>query len=445
MLLLIYILLMSALVVGTLRKPSYAIAAVLTMFGLEQWTLTISSFFGDHRALGNVLVGGLVVMALVLRFVRQRPIFGNLPAVWWCVVALLFMAFVSRLWSVYPASWAPQWTEAWPYLLTIVLLTSMLFHEPEDLKDGAMATLAFGVVIMLLLVLTTEVGFRRIQLKYVYSMGKESNPLALAQMCGVVALIAILMNFRNIARFWQLARWFVVAIALALIFRSGSRGEFLALALTAILFVPLSRRFNNLKGLLTTIIAIVIFGVLVQALFQTLEVAGGRWQVESMEEAFRGGRVETTTVLLGDWLRSSPFHWFLGLGNSAAWDPQILGVYPHMVPMEILAEEGIIGFALFCGICVLSVRAVIRTYPLVQDHPDALGVLATFAGILFFRMVLSCKTGSLLTAPTLWLFAILLGKYELSVRRFAKASRAEAEAAPQPTDLASGALLGARS
>lgn len=440
--LLLYLVLMGSLALFTLRKPSYAFAGVATMFGVEQWTMTLSGFFVEHGSLGNILMGGLVVMGLVLRFTRQQPIFRNLPAVWWCVAALILMAVMSRLWTVFPLGWTEQWTASWRYIVTIVFLTAMLFHEPADLKHGLMGTLGLGAVVMLLLILTTDVLYRQIELKYIYHLNQKVNPLAIAQMASVIGLIAMLMNFRGIARFWQVARWFVVAMALMLVLRSGSRGEFFALVGTAVIFVPISRNFSNLRGILPTLIGFVIFGFLAMNLFELLAAGSRRWELESMEEALRGGRFETAKALLDEWASSSPFHWFMGLGNSASFDPNILGVYPHMVPLEILGEEGIIGFGIFVAICLLSARSVIRTYPLVRNQPDALGILAALGGILFFRFVLSCKTSSLVHSNYLLLFAILLGKYELAVLRAAKKTNTQVNPVPTLPPVALGTKLG---
>ncbi|HNK51686.1 MAG TPA: hypothetical protein PKX75_21965, partial [Nitrospira sp.] len=67
-----------------------------------------------------------------------------------------------------------------------------------------------------------------------------------------------------------------------------------------------------------------------------------RWS-ESKMVSDLDGRWEMAAKLLSAWWGEGPATIFGGLGNSAAFDPHIVGFYPHILPLEILAEEGVLG------------------------------------------------------------------------------------------------------
>ncbi len=88
----------------------------------------------------------------------------------------------------------------------------------------------------------------------------------------------------------------------------------------------------------------------------------------------------------------SPGAILFGLGNSSAY--AILGIYPHIVPLEILGEEGLVGIALFIGILITAVVPMARAMKAKHPDPAARGGLAALFGALIFHFVLCCKQGA---------------------------------------------------
>ena len=82
------------------------------------------------------------------------------------------------------------------------------------------------------------------------------------------------------------------------------------------------------------------------------------------------GRLEKSANLLHVWI-NEPGAILVGLGNSASTWSGLNGSYPHMVPVEILGEEGLIGAAFFKWRAVgfgnldypVTMRWVIRSAP----------------------------------------------------------------------------------
>ena len=102
-----------------------------------------------------------------------------------------------------------------------------------------------------------------------------------------------------------------------------------------------------------------------------------------------------------------------GLGNSSAF--QVLGIYPHITGLEVLAEEGIFGAAIYLIILLLTFRSVKRIIKLPLRDSERQGV-AILAGLFIFELILSWKQGSLLFSVYVFAYAIALARLEESQR-----------------------------
>ena len=121
-------------------------------------------------------------------------------------------------------------------------------------------------------------------------------------------------------------------------------------------------------------------------------------------------RLDLALILLDRW-SLSPLTIIFGLGNSASFSPSIIGVYPHVVPLEVLGEEGLIGFFLFALVLFLTFSQVkIAALPgaLTQSQRK---VYAANLACFVFSLFLAFKQGSLLGSYAIFLFAALGEKY----------------------------------
>jgi hypothetical protein len=124
-----------------------------------------------------------------------------------------------------------------------------------------------------------------------------------------------------------------------------------------------------------------------------------------------------------------------GLGTSASFSPRIAGFYPHIVPIEVLCELGVVGIALFIAILVLTLRSVIRymrRYAALETNSKGTRVVVSLAALFILEVLLSLKEGSLLRDANLLMFPILIEgislgaaatyqKYKLAERRLTEA------------------------
>jgi len=154
---------------------------------------------------------------------------------------------------------------------------------------------------------------------------------------------------------------------------------------------------------------------------------GSRWSEEGAKEDVYGRL--NNAIRLVELAYKSPQTTLLGLGNSASYDPRILGIYPHFVPLEVLAEEGIIGFGLYALILYCLLKSTVRSCRLVGNQQSERLLLGGLVGLCMFTLLLSFKQGSLLGNLEFFMLAIILSRYEgiLSRNRVLDKSRNEFE------------------
>ena len=141
----------------------------------------------------------------------------------------------------------------------------------------------------------------------------------------------------------------------------------------------------------------------------------GRWDEQAAQQDV-SGRLKNASFLVRLAYSSSETILF-GLGNSASYDQRILGIYPHFIPLEIMAEEGLIGFSLYLMIYYCAVRSMLRSFRIVAHDPKERLLIGTLAGLYLFTSILSLKQGSLLLNLEPFMLGIILGRYEHALLR----------------------------
>lgn len=422
----IFSLIVFVLLISTLRVPSTALSSVICMFAIEQWVQGNSVFFVQNSSLVNLIIGVLVVIAVVAGFFRGARLFDRYPSVAWVTVILFFYALVSLGWVTRQDIALAKWNERAPYVITVLLLAPLLVSRIEDFRRVFLSTLLLGALMTFLLLFTVKWEYRFVVLAGSSHFNSYGNPLAPATMAGNVICIALLYRFQKGSLILTVFRWLLAASCLFLILKSGSRGQFVAALLALLIGWPLSRRARGLAGFSSFMgVGAITFGAI---WFLNIFLSGelgeddraflaqamkNRWSEDAMLESI-GGRLAQTGQLLSFWLQSSVSIVF-GLGNSASYDPDLLGIYPHFVPGEILAEEGIIGLILYFCILLLSIKNIRNTYKAVKHNEQQRGMLAIIVSVLTYSFVLSLKQGSMLGNLSFFLWVMLLGRFERSV------------------------------
>ena len=407
-----YALIAGGLFAALWKHPGVALAGVLCMFGLEQWGQATTTFFAQHHTATNLLIGGILILALLVQGAKKGfSMLAGYPTVGWLTLALFLYAFASVQWAPRSDISLGLWATRWPYVATFIALSPLLITQARDLRAANIGLLISGGLLTVLLLFFVKWEYRKIVMGH--DMG---NPLAVASMAGLVVLIAVLADPWPDSRWWFPLKWLLVGLCLALIVRSGSRGQLLGTILISVACWTVSRRLANVKHFAVLGLAVVFLGgatgwaIQEYSSGQSYGSHGSRWNQQSAEEDV-SGRLNNALLLLR-LAYSSPETILMGLGNSASYDPRILGIYPHFVPLEVLAEEGLIGFGLYLSILYCSMRSGLRCFRIVADKPSERLLLGGLMGLYLFTFLLSLKQGSLLGNLEFFMLSIILGRYE---------------------------------
>ncbi|MGH8611188.1 MAG: O-antigen ligase family protein, partial [Gammaproteobacteria bacterium] len=399
----------AALCLATLLQPTAAIAGAFCMFGLEQWAQAISPFFvmGGNRALINYCIGIIVLLGLAKKIIGGQPILRGYPAVGLLVVMLFSYALVSTLWAPNPARSLSAFLAQAPYIVTITFLCPLLCSSTADFERMLVATFLLGTVLVSLLMFTVEWDGRSVALPSEY-VSFTGNALATGSLGGTIAIIAAFSSWPKF-RSLDILKWIVVILGLLLAVRSGSRGQTFGVIMVILVCWPIAHRLDGFKafaGLGSVTL------VIVAALFWGLDAywadsGSARWTEEGLEES-GDGRLGRSHQVLDAWSKTVTAMLF-GLGNSASGE--IIGTYSHIIPVDILTEEGILGFLIYVGIILSCLRTGLSSFSLVRHHWRQRMQLAALCALCLYYFLLSLKQGNLLSSPFLFMSAIFLGQH----------------------------------
>lgn len=411
-----YAAIVGGLFIALWRYPAAALAGVLCMFGLEQWGQATTTFFAQHQTATNLLIGGLLLLALAIQAARKGlSIFAGYPAVGWLTLGLFLYAFASTQWAPRPDLSLKLWASRWPYIVTMIMLAPLLVTKTQDLRSVYTGLFLIGGMLSVLLLFFVKWEARRIVLAG--TLGEEGlgNPLTVAAVAGMVVLIVILADPWPRMKLWIPIRWALVGISVMLIIKSGSRGQLLGVLFASVACWPLSRSLKNVKQFALLAFVIVFLGITTSLAIQEFSAQQahgerGRWDEQAAEHDV-SGRLSNAFLLVRLAYSSSETMLF-GLGSSASYDQRILGIYPHFIPLEILAEEGLIGFSLYLMIYYFTACSVIRSFRIVAHDPKERLLLGALTGLYLFASILSLKQGSLLLNLEPFMLGIIIGRYE---------------------------------
>ena len=400
---------MLLLFLGANRQPAVILSIMLTMFAFEQILQANSNLFLNRGSLVNVSTGLLVCIGLFFCFtkIEFKP---QIPRSYWLAVALFSYAYLSFYWSGQSSTRQHGiWLSNVPYLISILLFGSLLISSPRGLFVGLAATVALGSVICLdLAFLETWQG------RGLYFEGNEDfdgSILALAQVGGYTAVIAGTLQLKKLP-FWKIARWLLVGLGLYITFKTNSRGQTLALFGAILATAPLSSGQLSRRSITTAAAAFLALAICLYIIVPLVSM--DRWEQNRINEALEN-RYLMIESLFTEFLYAGPITWFFGLGAGSSWKTE--GFYIHNVPVEILCEEGIIGFGLLCMIVYPILRRsgqLLVTRPAAHQHQER-NILVVTLTLLLFELLNAFKQGSLYQSQNLFLLLIITDRLTLQI------------------------------
>lgn len=383
-------------------RPGFACGYVLASYALEQCAQAFIPLAGQNNALCNYLIAGTVLVGIGGQLIRTGFGVIRIRAPSMMVMLLIGYCYLTVLWSIFPSTTSQVLATALPYLVVFAGLTPFLVVSGKDLSDALLSLLWCATGSLVLLLLFAEWGSRGIILPY---QRAEANPLVVSEIAG--ALLVTVAVAPQVKELRHSLRWPVivgcVGVVLVVFLRSGSRGQVIAALVTTLLFSNLRK---DMRWVAFLVIAV---GALMFTSFLGDEVDrhASRWDTEKMQDAVFDGRVGKAEALLDFWSRSSLPRLFFGLGNATAQDPRLLGSYPHVVPAEVLAEEGLVGFAIYILAILVAVQYLARGYRAASEKGRS-SVLA-IAALLTFQFLVTLKQGTLFGGVAFLLLLVLPG------------------------------------
>lgn len=408
-----YWILMALAALMVVWRPATVLGWVVITYAFEGWLQSQSTYFVSNTSLHNFVTGLLILLAVVVQFVRkQRQAASGADNVTaWILFALFAWSAASTLWSIDRGETIAIWRSTLIYNVTFIALLPLVFYDLRDVRDGLFSTLFLGAGCCALMLFAAPWLNRGLELSAPIGDSRMTNPLQIATLGGVVLLLAVTLHPMRSTKALRIVQWALVPLALAVMIKTGSRGQFFGAVVLGIAFFPMSRQLRDVPRFLGVALGLVVLtGV---SWFVAKEIGlGPRFASREMADVLVGTRIRYALDLGAAWLSAGPFYWVVGLGTASA-GAETDASYIHNVPLEILFELGIVGAGLFAGVVLSTIFHGLRLWRLSRNFQDARGVTAALLAVTLFYAVLSLKQGSMLGSPMLFASFLIVARSSL--------------------------------
>lgn len=383
-----------------LRLPGCAFALVISMYAIEHVLLQNRTGLPIGGSFTNFFVGVTTLASLIAAFMRDEIKVINLTFPMVAGYLLIFYAGLSVTWSPVPNQSIQLFVDMVPYITVIVFLAPFCINSFRNLYACCIALMIIGIFISIGLI-GSEVKHRAVELISNTGQVKRANPLATGSFGGHLAIFSLYFFYRfKLNKLQQIAVLSTVAAAVFVVAQSGSRGQIVALAISSLIWVPIGAKASVGRTNLIAYATVILFAIIGYLFLEKLDLLW-RFNTERIESGAMG-RFDMATSLLEATYKAGPAAILFGLGNSSSYF--YVGFYPHIVPLEVIAEEGIIGSLLFA----IFIIGVFRNFRSTLSDRTCLvrSEACLFAGLFTFELLLSLKQGSLIGQQQLFCFGL---------------------------------------
>jgi hypothetical protein len=407
------------------KMPGMALVALYCMLSVEQWAQANSEFFVNQSYVVNLLFAAVVGFAFMIKVVKQGLGSEPYPLAAILVITLFAYALFSTIWTFEDVETNLIWGKWAPYIFLQVVIAPFLIADPKDLTKVFAYQMFLGGLVVALIIFGAEYEGRKVVLSGGQVVG--GNPLAIAELGGVTTICAVMMT--RLFKGDIILKVLISGLCLIAIIKSGSRGQLIALVLALVVAYPFTYSIKNPKVFAGSALLIVIFGFVVFAgLDEFWGGTSGRFSGTAMSEDYVQ-RIDQSARVLAAWIRD-PAAILFGLGNSASYDWSVIHSYPHFVPLEILAEEGVIGAMIYLWILILTMRESLYVLRRKNQSREDSAAFAILVGIIVYMFLISLKQGSLIGTATFFMSVMIFSKAVAVTRAADRKSRASAAEKP---------------
>lgn len=382
------------------RRPGVIAGLGLSVYVLGQFGATGSAFL----AVNSVVTKGAVAL-LVVSFIAKDLLVkqrfptnkSDLPGYVFFVGLYIYSSF-SVLWSLDPQRSLEVLLANLPYIVSLTLSVPLLIRRIEDLEDLQKSFVFISGITLCFLLFFREWGMRGVLLPVPKGDGEgwmsfETTPLDIGTAAGMVLIFLFYVGRKGQGLFIRCASFALGLFMLALMVRSGVRGQIIASFFSIFIYiVALRPSFGKVMPWLALFaVGLIFIPFALTFLFGDQTDMLSRF---SADELARGtdDRVIMQSALYEKYINSGLFTFLFGLGGSASY--ALFDIYPHNIFIEILCELGVLVFLGFVfSIVFIAINWLVKTNGIVKREQRYLMLSA-----LIYLMLVSSKQWNLLGA-----------------------------------------------
>ena len=431
-----------ACLLGT-QYPTIAASLCLSLFATKQLLQASLSYFRDSvsgsqsvNMIIGLVAGIAVAKHLAGHFDRIR---GYLNPVWYMSLAVYLWAIASCGWSYAGTEGLQAFAGGSPYLLLFLLVVPMLVSDIDACCRLSLVWLLVTTFVTVLILTNPEFTMRSgrlgLDLGAVGLKQVRTNPLELGAVGGVCIVLGSLYQSSPRPLLSNLLRIISVLGGTLLAVRSGSRGQLVFALIAVVLAYPLARQVLSAKRLVTALIGAAMLVAIVVLLADQVRSSGSyqeerRWSSSDFES---GSNVRFGNVmLLMSEYASSPTRWVTGLGFYSYYYLDPVQEYSHCLSVDMLAELGFVGLALFSSVLILTIKNAKRVFTLISASPRLRNGFGCLVGVTLYQFLLSNKQGNLIGSYILFSLMLILARVRKSLE--AEQESAAEELGPEGHD-----------
>ncbi len=403
----IYLVVMVGVTAAVWKSPGAILGLGLCTFAFNLWAYGTNSWFVQHSQINNFVTAALILLALV----RASATHGyerllQFDALTLSVFVLFGWCYASYAWAFSPSITKSIFATNTPRLLLIAFVMPLAFNTFKDARSGLACTMVLAGITVVLLATMIEWDNRRASIDGT----RIGSPLAAASVAGIALLLPFLVRFSRKLSVTILVRSLLCIASLYLLYVSQTRGQFVAAALLLIIMYPLSRGGTGIRSFVIAASSLVFVAVIFAIFFYFAGEEDSRWDAGTFVAAYSHSRSVMSEIMLEAWSEAGILVHLFGFGSATSWDPQFIGIYPHVVVVEVLTELGIVGLCFLLWVWALFYIRLHRMYKAPGRTLEDRSVVLALGALFSFYLIISFKQGSLQGHCEMYGIACIVGR-----------------------------------
>lgn len=404
-----------------LYRPWWASVLVLSYIAYEQFLMSYFTVFARQSYILNVSVGIVALTSVTIAFLYgRRPFEGyfNLNTI--MVGCLYVLAVFGVSYSLMPAAGMYFVRQGIPVAGLMLVLLPLLVNSTDHIRKMSIPLMIVGCSLVTLVLISprSQIYGARLFIEYSQTMGSKNdrgNPLALAELGGLMILFATLMEPQRFIGLTNILRALSIILGVSIAFLVGSRGQLVFAIVLAVMLYPLSHSVRDIKQFFVRAGAIGIFGIVMAVIakvFLASSVSSQRFTAEDITMGLQG-RMYFASTMLSEYA-ANPGNFMQGLGtgsfNAIVRHDGEGYLYPHNLIIEVLTHHGVIGFVLLISIFTITGYHLYKLWKLaLQGYADR-SVIAILIAFSSYLTLLSMKQGSFVLIPIPFYAYLIISK-----------------------------------